>query len=214
MALTVGVIVNPTSGKGKGGKSAPELGTLLHRRGIDAALLVAGSADEALAMARKAVADGVDAIVAAGGDGTINLAVQAVAGTDTPLAVIPLGTGNDNARLLGLPLDDLEKCVDVIADFTVRSIDLGHVVTADGSERYFLGVLSSGFDSCVNERANVMTWPKGEARAGRRGTDPHVAASGEQVRVPSDFPEGLQGDPRDPPVRHPTERDHHHPGSP
>lgn len=164
MAPTVGVIVNPTSGKGKGGKSAPELGTLLHRRGIDAALLVAGSADEALAMARKAVADGVDAIVAAGGDGTINLAVQAVAGTDTPLAVIPLGTGNDNARLLGLPLDDLEKCVDVIADFTVRSIDLGHVVTADGSERYFLGVLSSGFDSCVNERANVMTWPKGEAR--------------------------------------------------
>ncbi|MFN8126922.1 MAG: diacylglycerol kinase family protein [Candidatus Nanopelagicales bacterium] len=70
------------------GKSAPELGTLLHRRGIDAALLVAGSADEALQMARKAVSDGVDANVAAGGDGTINinLAIQAVAGTDTLLA--------------------------------------------------------------------------------------------------------------------------------
>ena len=65
MTLTVGVIVNPTSGKGKGGKSAPELGRLLHQRGIDAALLVAGSAEEALEMARRAIADGVDAIVAA-----------------------------------------------------------------------------------------------------------------------------------------------------
>lgn len=164
MALTVGVIVNPAAGKGKGGKSAPELGALLHRRGIDAALLVAGSAEESLAMAQKAVADGVDAIVAAGGDGTINLGIQAVAGTETPLAVIPLGTGNDNARLLGLPLDDIEACVDVIADYTVRKVDLGRVTTADGSDRWFLGVLSSGFDSCVNERANKMRWPKGEAR--------------------------------------------------
>ena len=99
MPITVGVIVNPTAGKGKGRKSAQELAELLHRKGIDAVLLVAGSADEALSMARKAVADGVDAIVAAGGDGTINLGVQAVAGTDTPLAVIPAGTGNDNARM-------------------------------------------------------------------------------------------------------------------
>lgn len=164
MPITVGVIVNPTAGKGKGRKSAQELAELLHRKGIDAALLVAGSADEALSMARKAVADGVDAIVAAGGDGTINLGVQAVAGTDTPLAVIPAGTGNDNARMLGLPLDDLDACVDVIADYTVRSLDIGHVQCADGSQRWFLGVLSSGFDSNVNERANRMRWPKGEAR--------------------------------------------------
>ena len=164
MTLTVGVVINPLSGKGKGGKYAAELGAMLHRRGIDAALLVAGSAEEALAMAQQAVADGVDALIAAGGDGTINLAVQAVAETDTPLGVIPLGTGNDNARLLDLPLDDIEACVDVIADRSVRSVDLGHVSTADGVERWFLGVLSSGFDWCVNERANRMSWPKGEAR--------------------------------------------------
>lgn len=164
MAPTVAVMINPTSGNGKGGKSAPELGTLLHRRGLDAALIVANSAEESLAMAREAVASGVDALVAAGGDGTINLGVQAVAETDTPLAVIPLGTGNDNARLLGIPKGDIDACVDIIADFTVRSIDVGHVTTADGEQRYFLGVLSSGFDSCVNERANQMSWPKGEAR--------------------------------------------------
>lgn len=164
MSHTVGVIVNPESGKGKGGKSAPEVGAALHRHGIDAALLVAGSEGEALEMARKAVADGVDAIVAAGGDGTLNLALQAVAGTDTPLGVIPLGTGNDNARLLRIPLDDVEKAIEIIADFQVTSVDVAQVRTDAGDQRWFLGVLSSGFDSCVTERANNMRWPKGESR--------------------------------------------------
>jgi len=164
MTHTVAVLVNPASGKGKGGRSAAELGALLHRKGIDAALLVAGSAEESLEMARKAVADGVDAVVAAGGDGTVNLALQAVAGTQTPLAIVPVGTGNDNAALLGLPKDDLAAAVEAIAAFTVRTIDVGHVRTADGSERWFMGVLSSGFDSCVNETANNLRWPKGEAR--------------------------------------------------
>jgi len=164
MAPTVAVLVNPTSGKGKGGRSAPEIGELLHRHGIDAAILVAGSAAESLQMARKAVADGVDALVAAGGDGTVNLALQAVANTNVPLAIIPVGTGNDNARLLGLPKDDIAACVQVIADFNVRTIDVGHVRTDAGDELYFMGVMSSGFDSCVNETANKMKFPKGESR--------------------------------------------------
>ena len=161
---TVAVIINPTSGKGKGGKSAPEVGALLHKRGLDAALLVAGSAEEVLEMARAAVADGVDALLAAGGDGTVNLAVQAVAETDVPLGIIPLGTGNDNAKMLGMPVGDLEKALDIIADFEVRTMDVAHVRTGDGTERYFMGVMSAGFDSNVTERANNMRWPKGDLR--------------------------------------------------
>lgn len=157
------MIINPTAGKGKGGKSAPRVGAGLRQRGIDAALLVAGSAEETLEMARHAVADGVDALVAAGGDGTVNLAVQAVAGTSTPLGIVPLGTGNDNANLIGLR-KDVDSAIDTIADFNVRSIDVGHVRTSDTAERWFMGVLSSGFDSCVNERVNVMSWPKGDLR--------------------------------------------------
>lgn len=162
MTKTVAVIVNPLAGRGKGAKTAPEIGASLHRNGIDAALLLAGSPEEALEMARKAVADGVDAVVAAGGDGTVNLALQAVAGTDTPLGIIPVGTGNDNANLLGIA--DLAAGIKALSDFNVKSIDVGHVATADGSELWFMGVLSSGFDSCVNERANKMRWPKGELR--------------------------------------------------
>ena len=51
MGKTLAVIINPTSGKGKGGRSAPEVGAMLHKRGFDAALLVAHSGEEVLAMA-------------------------------------------------------------------------------------------------------------------------------------------------------------------
>lgn len=163
MTKTVAVIINPASGRGKARKAAPQLGAGLHRRGIDAALLVAVSAEETLEMARAAVADGVDALVAAGGDGTVSLALQAVAGTSTPLGIVPLGTGNDNASLIGLD-GDVETAIDTIADFDVRTIDAGHVRTSDGTDRWFMGVLSSGFDSCVTERANKMRWPKGDLR--------------------------------------------------
>lgn len=163
MTRTVAVIINPAAGKGRGAKAAPKLGAGFHRRGIAAAMLVAVSAEETLKMARAAVEDGVDALVAAGGDGTVNLAVQAVAGTDIPLGIVPLGTGNDNANLIGLD-DGVESAINTIADFNVRTIDVGRVRTADGTQRWFMGVLSSGFDSCVNERANVMTWPKGDMR--------------------------------------------------
>jgi diacylglycerol kinase (ATP) len=162
MSRTVAVIVNPLAGRGKGGKNAPEIASELHRNGIDAALLLAGSAEEALDMARKAVVEGVDAVVAAGGDGTVNLALQAVAGTSTPLAIIPVGTGNDNANLLGI--SDVSEAIKALVDFNVKSIDVGHVATSDGTKLWFMGVLSSGFDSCVNERANKMRWPKGELR--------------------------------------------------
>ena len=106
----------------------------------------------------------MDALVAAGGDGTVNIALQAVAQTDTPLGLLPLGTGNDNARLLGIPAKDPEGAIDVITLFRRRTVDVASVTTADGVRRYFLGVLSAGFDSLVTERANKLSWPKGDLR--------------------------------------------------
>jgi diacylglycerol kinase (ATP) len=122
------------------------------------------SAAATAARAEQAMAEGVDAVVVCGGDGTVNLGVQLVADTDTPLGIIPVGTGDDNARTLGIPLKDVQQAVEVIAAGHVRTVDLGHVTAADGTGRWFLGVMSSGFDSLVNERANRMSWPKGKAR--------------------------------------------------
>lgn len=136
----------------------------LRSRGLETAPLVATGPEHAVQVARAAIADGADCLVAAGGDGTVHLALQAVAGTDTPLGIVALGTGNDNATGLGLPVKQVDEAAEVIAAGHVRAVDVASVTTGDGGRRCFLGVLSAGFDSLVNERANGMTWPRGQAR--------------------------------------------------
>ena len=81
------------------------------------------------------------------------------------LGVVAVGTGNDNARELGLPVQDVEASVQRILRGSVRSMDLGRVSGPDGEPvRDYLGVLSCGFDAVVNERANRMSWPRGPQR--------------------------------------------------
>jgi diacylglycerol kinase (ATP) len=103
-------------------------------------------------------------VIVCGGDGTLHLAAQELAGGQTALGVVPAGTGDDNARTLGIPRGSAADAAVLAAQGPVSWIDLGRVIAADGTERVFLGVLSSGFDSLVNERANEMTWPSGDAR--------------------------------------------------
>ncbi|MCB0914091.1 MAG: diacylglycerol kinase [Actinobacteria bacterium] len=159
------LLVNPTSGGGRGGRNAPIAVQRLTERGIEVVEATGTSAEASSAMARAELAEGnVDAVIACGGDGTVNLAVQLVAGTQIPLGIIPVGTGDDNARTLDIPLNDVAAAADVIAAGHVRELDLGHVEAAGGEARWFLGVMSSGFDSLVNERANRMRWPGGKAR--------------------------------------------------
>lgn len=162
------LLVNPTSGRGSAAKAAPIAARRLRERGHDVVQVVGVDAVDALIRLRAAVAEApTAAVVACGGDGTVHLCLQAVAGTDVALGILPFGTGNDSATGVGIPKDP-ETASDVVADALSegrrRIIDAGRVVSADGVDRWFLGVLSSGFDSLVNERANVMTWPKGQAR--------------------------------------------------
>jgi len=109
-----------------------------------------------------------DAFVVVGGDGMVHLATGLLAGTGMPLGVVPSGTGNDFARGLGIPLGDTERAVDVLLEALgrpPRTIDAGLIRAEDGSpDRWFAGVLSAGFDSSVNERANALRWPKGRQR--------------------------------------------------
>lgn len=160
----IAMLINPASGGGKGAKIAPIAARRLRERGLEVTELTGGSAAESLKLAAAAVREGADALVACGGDGTLNLALQAVADTDIPLGIIPVGTGNDNARFLGIPLKDPAAAADVVADGRSRELDCGHIEVSDGTTKYFLGVMSVGFDSQVTERANEMTWPQGQAR--------------------------------------------------
>jgi diacylglycerol kinase (ATP) len=157
----IALLVNPTSGKGRGARLLAPVSARLRAAGVEVVVIVGRDADEAFDLVRTVVAGdpGVDGLVAVGGDGLVNLAVQVVAGTALPLGIIPAGTGNDIARALGIPRDDPGAAADLVLAGATRAVDLGR---ADG--RWFAGVLGSGFDSMVNERANRMSWPTGRAR--------------------------------------------------
>ena len=159
MTRQLALLVNPTSGKGRGARLLQPVADRLRRPGIEVDVVVGRDADEAFDHLRDRVAAGVDGVVALGGDGLVSIALQVVAGTGVPLGIIPAGTGNDVARALGLDPDDALAAVDLVVIGRTRAVDLGR---ANG--RWFAGVLGSGFDSMVNERANRMTWPGGRSR--------------------------------------------------
>ena len=153
------MLTNPSSGKGAGSRTAAIALPRLREAGFHVQTLEGRSGDEALALARAAVADGVESLVVVGGDGMVHLAVQALAGSSTSLGIIPAGTGNDVARYVGIPRKDPQAAADVVVGSHVRTIDVGR---AGGT--YFVTVLAAGFDSLVNERANHMRWPRGQMR--------------------------------------------------
>jgi diacylglycerol kinase (ATP) len=155
----IALLTNPTAGKGKGGRVRDRALARLREGGVVVRSLEGRDADEALDLARQCVADGVDALVVCGGDGMVHLAAQATATTGTPLGIIPAGTGNDVARYFDIPRKDPAAAADVVVAGRTRTIDL-----ARSGSRYFVTVLAAGFDAVVNERANRMTWPKGQMR--------------------------------------------------
>jgi len=167
-SASVVLLANPASGRGRSVTAAQTTAQRLRSFGIDATVITGSSVDDAQARLADALHDHSPvAVIACGGDGTVSMCLQAVAGTGIALGILPVGTGNDNATSLGVPTDPVEAA-DLIADVIARGsyviVDAGKATAADGVSRWFLGVLSSGFDSSVNARANAMTWPAGQAR--------------------------------------------------
>jgi diacylglycerol kinase (ATP) len=159
VAREIVLLTNPTSGRGRGNRTAAIALPRLREAGFHVRDLAGRDADEALEIAQRCVAEGVESLVVVGGDGMVHLAVQALAGSDTNLGIIPAGTGNDVARYLDVPRSDPQAAADVVVGSRTRRIDLARV----GAQHY-VTVLAAGFDSKVNERANAMTWPRGQMR--------------------------------------------------
>jgi diacylglycerol kinase (ATP) len=159
----VALVVNPTAGRGRAAKQVAAVAGRLRDAGANVSILVGTDAADALALARKAAADGVDAIVALGGDGMVHLALNAVAGTETPLGIIPAGTGNDLAATLGLPTKDPVAAAGIVAD-RLMSDSAWAMDAVQVGDKWFGCVLGAGFDSRVNDRANRMSWPRGRMR--------------------------------------------------
>ncbi|TDN88447.1 diacylglycerol kinase [Microbacterium sp. BK668] len=162
--MTVALLLNPAARSGAPTGAARTAAARLRELGVRTTIVSGGSAAESSALLRTAIELGADAVVVAGGDGTVNLAAQELAGTGVPLGIIPSGTGNDFAGALGLHELDADAAAELIAEGTTRSLDLARITRADGSTQHFASVLASGFDSKVNDRANAMTWPRGRSR--------------------------------------------------
>ena len=110
----LGVVVNPTAGRGRGTDLGSHTTRLLRSRGHDVVDLSAGTIAEATRNARREILAGVDALVVVGGDGMVHLGVNVVAGTALPLGIVAGGTGNDIARSLGLPRHDVRASLQAI----------------------------------------------------------------------------------------------------
>lgn len=164
MGRRVGLVVNPSSGKHRGGVVGRDVADGLRAAGHTVVDLSAADAATATSNARRAVAEGLDCLAVVGGDGMVHLGANVVAGTGTPLAVVAAGTGNDTAVALGLPIHDPGAAVRVIDAGAPRVIDAARLVTGAGDGPWFVGVLGAGFDSYVNERANSWLWPRGRMR--------------------------------------------------
>jgi diacylglycerol kinase (ATP) len=159
VAAQIALLTNPTAGKGRGHGMSARVAPRLRTAGFDVRELVGRDPDEALDLARECVADGVETLAVIGGDGMVHLAVQALVGSPTRLGLIPAGTGNDVARYLDLPRKDVEAATDVLIRGNERTIDVARV-----GSTYFVTVLAAGIDARVNERANAMSWPRGQMR--------------------------------------------------
>ncbi|WP_327237410.1 diacylglycerol kinase [Streptomyces sp. NBC_01317] len=178
MTGEITLLVNPTAGRGRGAHAARPAAAALRDAGLSVTTVAGVDSADALRRARDAVAGGTGALVAVGGDGMVSLALQAVAGTATPLGVIAVGTGNDFARTLGLPVRDPAAAGRLAADALKRdggsAVDLGRAGGSAGEGgrggggraggTWFGTVLATGFDSRVNDRGNRMRWPRGRAK--------------------------------------------------
>jgi diacylglycerol kinase (ATP) len=159
VARDIALLINPTSGGGRGARAGKAASARLSDAGLSVRELIGRDVRESQDLAREAVEAGVGGVVVVGGDGMIHLGLQAVGGSDVRFGVIPAGSGNDFARGLGIPLGDPEAAADIVAGGHERKVDLGR-----SGEQWFGGVVAAGFDARVNDRANRMRWPRGRAR--------------------------------------------------
>ena len=167
--------INPQSGRGQARKKALIAKKHFDGLGIRVTLVEGQSLDDFRNKLIAALDDEtISGVVAFGGDGFI----QHLVPRQIPLGVIPCGTGNDFARSIGVYRLSLTEQLNLITQSNVRSIDLGRV-----DQRWFAAILSSGFDALVNERANLMQWPKGRMRYNIAMIEKIIALKAHSYRV-------------------------------
>ena len=161
------IIVNPTSGRGHGEESIPQIERMLSEYNLDFDLVRTERPWHAAELAQEAAASGYDVVVSAGGDGTANEVLNGLmwakqAGTGAcAMSILCVGRGNDFAYGMGIPAD-LEAGCRALAQDHRRAVDVGKVTGGDYPEgRYFGNGVGIGFDAVVGFEAVKITWLTG-----------------------------------------------------
>ncbi|MEI6173876.1 MAG: diacylglycerol kinase family protein [Bacteroidota bacterium] len=147
-------IINPISGVGKLKGVEHIISERLDNSLFDSSIVYTNAPGHATEISRKAAADGMDIVVAVGGDGTVNETAAGLVGTETTLAIIPKGSGNGLARHLKIPMN-VKGAIDAINKGKCLKID-----TATINDQLFVNLAGVGFDASVAKKF---------ASAGKRG---------------------------------------------
>jgi YegS/Rv2252/BmrU family lipid kinase len=141
------LVVNPQAGGGRAAEALPVVEAAFGRLGVPFHTERTDSLEHGVELARAAAAEG-EGVAVLSGDGLIGKIAGELAGSESPLAVLPGGRGNDLTRALHIPHDP-EAAAELVTTGRIRELDLGEV---DG--RPFIGIASCGFDSEANRIAN------------------------------------------------------------
>jgi diacylglycerol kinase (ATP) len=152
------IIANPMAGYGRGRRVVARLRSVLDNRRIDYHLQLTEGPGHALELAREAAASQLARVTIVGGDGTLSEVINGVLGTPVEIALVSAGTGNDVARTMKLPYNDLLESVDIAFSGESRAIDVGRE-----SERCFVSGFGVGFPSLVADRSSRVKWLGGSA---------------------------------------------------
>lgn len=151
-SMKIILIVNPVAGRGRSLRSLPKIREYLNELRLENEILISAGPMDAKLLAHNAAKDGADIVIAVGGDGTVNEVLNGLIGTESALGVIPVGCGNDFARLLNISREVRDAC-EQIAKGRFGRIDLGRLRIGDSFFRYFAAATGVGFDSAVSQRS-------------------------------------------------------------
>ena len=147
-------VLNPSSGKGRGEELADTVRDVLLRHGAaEVEARTTQGPEDAFAWAAGAAAEGYELVIAGGGDGTVTAVAHGVhrSGAGMPIGILPLGTGNGMARVLGLPLEP-EAALEALVEGRVVPVDAVEVTSHSTISLLFLG---AGLDAKINRDADA-----------------------------------------------------------
>lgn len=145
-AENIFLIINKYAGHGKGEKAVDNVIPFLKKNGCSADYSFTQKPGHATELASQASADGFDLVVAVGGDGTVNEVAMGLIGTNTPMGIIPMGSGNGLARELGMPMNMMKSARSLLTGAT-QQIDVCRM-----NNQRFLCTSGIGFDAQIADK--------------------------------------------------------------